>query len=423
MSRTFTTATDEVLIELIRSAQSRLTIVTPGLTTPVAKALAVRAKHLPTQLVTVILDADPETCRMGYGDMEALEVVQEASSNHELKLHQQPGIRIGVVISDQQTMVYSPVPRMVEDAPANVDEPNAVMIGGKAAEAVAAATASDDPQSEVGKEELTSDQVKETVDSLKADPPRPYDLSRRLRVFRSEVQFIELRIKNATFEKRKIQLPEEFKKLNDEDLRSRISAGLKMPIDLETELRISIGSGENSKNLLVNERYIVRERQRIEREFFHRWNVRGKVVLRKDKERVKRNIDGLMAIIKAYHSALREQIHWNREAFCQQFVDEFLDQWKERPPKRLRERDETDDESLRLDIRREAAQLFEKAVILGDPALTIVYKDVAIEDLEDASLMKGLEDLMRRADVSNETLAKLFSVTEAAPAKLSNSNA
>ncbi len=39
MSRTFTTATDDTLIELIQSAIHKLIVVAPGLTTPVADVL------------------------------------------------------------------------------------------------------------------------------------------------------------------------------------------------------------------------------------------------------------------------------------------------------------------------------------------------------------------------------------------------
>ena len=47
MSRTFTTATDDSLIALIAGAQNRLAVIAPGLTTPVARALAARMKELP----------------------------------------------------------------------------------------------------------------------------------------------------------------------------------------------------------------------------------------------------------------------------------------------------------------------------------------------------------------------------------------
>jgi len=43
--------------------------------------------------------------RMGYGDPEALQIIREASKNEMFDLREHPGVRIGVVISDDRTMV------------------------------------------------------------------------------------------------------------------------------------------------------------------------------------------------------------------------------------------------------------------------------------------------------------------------------
>ena len=102
MTRTFTTATDDSLIALIRRARNRLAVIAPALTTPVAEALAARMAHLPSLSLTVILDADAEVYRMGYGDPKALEIIRQASIDAMFDLREQPGVRIGVVISDTE---------------------------------------------------------------------------------------------------------------------------------------------------------------------------------------------------------------------------------------------------------------------------------------------------------------------------------
>lgn len=121
MSRVFATATDDTIIEMIRSAGSRLAVIAPGVTTPVAEALSERMRHLPELSLTVILDADPEVYRMGYGDTEALKIIREASNAAMFDLREQPGVRIGVIISDERTMVYAPVSRNVEAGSTSLD--------------------------------------------------------------------------------------------------------------------------------------------------------------------------------------------------------------------------------------------------------------------------------------------------------------
>lgn len=417
MSRTFTTATDDALIELIQTATHRLIIVAPGLTTPVAKALRGSIGLLSTQSLTVILDADPDVYRMGYGDMEALEIIRRASAEQLFELREQPGVRIGVVVSDHRTMVFSPVPRNVDAGSTSVEKPNALVIEGAAAETLAHATALAGPGTEVGQTALTPQRVDETVANLKADPPQPFDLSRKLKVFRSEVQFIELKITNATFRSRRIRLPARFQKLHDEDLRSRISSTLKVPVDLETELEITVQTDPGQESLKVNDRYIMRLRQELERVFFHDWKARGKVILRRDKERACKQLERLLAITKAYHSALQGEIDRSRKAFRERFVAEFLELWMQQPPEHLRMRGNVGEEACRADLEFEAGLLFDRAVELGDPHHTVVYKDVAIEDLADSERMDELEKLMRRARVSEATLAKLFEVVDAAAAR------
>jgi ABC-type uncharacterized transport system substrate-binding protein len=60
MTRTFITASDDSLMNLIQSARTRLAVIAPAITTPVAQALAARMADLPALSLTVILGADAE---------------------------------------------------------------------------------------------------------------------------------------------------------------------------------------------------------------------------------------------------------------------------------------------------------------------------------------------------------------------------
>ena len=213
MSRTFTAATDDSLISLIEGAKDRLAIIAPGLTTPLARALAARMRELRDLSLTVILDADAEVYRMGYGDVEALEIIRETSNEQMFDLREQPGVRIGVVVSDNRIMVYAPVSRNVEAGSTTEEKPNAIMLHADATEKLAEATGAAEGEMEVGVTGMEPDRVVEMVADLKTNPPHPFDLTRKMRVFVTEVQFIELRVLNATFGSRKIKLPPHFQKV------------------------------------------------------------------------------------------------------------------------------------------------------------------------------------------------------------------
>ena len=79
-SRIFAVASDEALVDLIASARTRLVVIAPALTKPVADALSRRLDDLGQLSVTVILDADPEVYRLGFGDEQALDAIREASA-------------------------------------------------------------------------------------------------------------------------------------------------------------------------------------------------------------------------------------------------------------------------------------------------------------------------------------------------------
>jgi hypothetical protein len=149
---------------------------------------------------------------------------------------------------------------------------------------------------------------------LKANPPRPFDLTRRLTVFVSEVQFVELRLTNAMLSSRKIWLRPNFLKFEDAGLQQNIESSLKIPIGLTEQLEVMFEShrgieilpeveGKEAKkleNIKISEDDLKRERKAIERTFFYDWKGRGKVILRKDKEKFKLEVDRLLAMTKAY---------------------------------------------------------------------------------------------------------------------------
>ena len=150
-------------------------------------------KELPTLSLTVILDADAEVYRMCYGDAEALEIIRETSLNEMFDLREQPGVRIGVVISDDRTMVYAPVSRNVEAGSTTEEKPNAIMLDGRATEKLAEASGAAESEMEVDVTGMEPGRVAQMDEDLKTKPPIPFDLTRKLRVFTTAAGFVELR--------------------------------------------------------------------------------------------------------------------------------------------------------------------------------------------------------------------------------------
>src|SRR5881396_2596971 len=110
MGQAITVANDETLGRAIRSAQRRIVLLAPAVSKGVADALAEQWRTLPADGVSVILDLDPEVYRLGFGDAEGLSLLEEVARSRDRALNRQQGIRIGLLIVDDTTIVYSPTP-------------------------------------------------------------------------------------------------------------------------------------------------------------------------------------------------------------------------------------------------------------------------------------------------------------------------
>ena len=233
-NRTFAVASDVALVEMISRARSRLVVIAPALTKAVADAVSRRFEDLGQLSVTVILDADPEVYRLGFGDQEALDAIRAASTKSLFDLREQPGVRIGVVISDSTTMVYSPVSKNIEAGSTSVEKPNAIILTGGASDRIASAAGADTsetaPQPELGDLALEPAKVRQMQSNLKANPPKPFDITRKLNVFTSRVQYVEFSASNYRLTTRQIPLPPELLDVADDDLRNRINSRIPRPI-------------------------------------------------------------------------------------------------------------------------------------------------------------------------------------------------
>lgn len=211
--RTFAVASDEALIGLIARARNRLVVIAPALTQAVADALSRRLDDVGRLNVTVILDSDAEVYRLGFGDQAALETIRAASANSMFDLRKQAGVRIGVVISDETMMVYSPVSKNIEAGSNSVEKPNAIVLSGGAADRIATAAGSDTGEDahppEVGNKALEPAKVQQMQTDLKANLPKPFDITRKMNVFTSKVQYVEFSASNYRLTTRQIPLPPE----------------------------------------------------------------------------------------------------------------------------------------------------------------------------------------------------------------------
>ena len=419
-ARTFTVASDEALVALVLGARRRLAIIAPALTNAVADAVSLRIADQDKLDVTVVLDSDPEVYRLGFGDVKALETIRKASDLHMLDLREQAGVRIAVVIADETTMIYSPSPRTIEAGSTSKEKPNAIVLtGGRAVERIAAAAGApsgDEAQpAEIGQKALDPDSVEWMQYDLDWNPPKRFDIARKLNVFASKVQFVEFSVSNYRLSTRQVPLPPELLDVADERLKDNITSRIRAPFSVET-IEITVAYEGVVETLDVNEGWLKRRRKWIEDEYTFQINNFGRVILSADRAAFDREVKRFEATILGYQQALRATLAQSRADFERRVVEEFSQRWAQNPPKHFaRWGRPATPEGIAMELRALAGSLFEKAISFDPPEVKMLYKNVAPENVEDPNFLDVLKSIMVKRRVPRDIIDSLFESGQAAP--------
>ena len=418
--RTFAVASDEALVRLISRARHRLVVVAPALTQSVADALSRRFDDLGRLDVTVILDSDPEVYRLGFGDDTALETVRAASAKNLFDLREQPGVRIGVIIADDTTMVYSPVSKNVEAGSTSVEKPNAIVLSGIATDRIAAAAGSDRSNdkhaAEVGNAALPPAKVLTMQADLRANPPKPFDITRKLHVFASRVQYVEFSASNYRLATRQIPLPPELVDVADADLRNRITSRIRAPFDGIGKLDITVEGDGKPETIKVDDDWLRKERKRIEDEYTFPIANFGRVILYSDRDAFDKATKRFQSIVEKYQAALRDTLLTKQSEFEKRIVNEFSGRWAQNPPKHFaRWGTEPTPENIQMELQRVAREIFDSAVMFEAPIVKVLYKNVAPENVRDSSFLEKLKRIMVARRVPTAIINSLFELGQAAP--------
>jgi hypothetical protein len=205
----FRSIQDEDVVASIGRAQKRLVYVAPGVSADITKALTTCIASKAAAQIMIVLDADEESCRLGYCDAQSVKSLMEAADKGNIPIRRQPGIRLGLLMSDDEVMIWTPTPLMFE-APRVGDETNGLVLTPQTLSEMPAALGVDPVQPaakpEIGQVVLKKEVVDIVVAAIKAAPPAPFDLARLTRVFSAKFQFIETVLRGAELTKREMRL-------------------------------------------------------------------------------------------------------------------------------------------------------------------------------------------------------------------------
>lgn len=311
--------TDADLIGLVSCVRRRLAVIAPGLSVPVAEALVETWRRLGPQAVQVILDPDPEVCRMGYGDFAALKLLQETAEAMGARIHQQPGLRIGVVVTDETTAVFSPTPLLIEAGGQPGERPNGIRLDAPILNPEKDASSSDLTSINVQTKPLSKAEVQKTHEELKANPPMKFDVARKVRVFNARIEFVEFELRGLSISRRTVQIPSDLLGLAKEPKAQRLLHSSFQLIEENTEL-----SGERVNKL----------KQFIAKKYLIGLPGYGNVVLRSNKEDLQTAVKALERYVHRFQRLLKKKLQKAIDANREVLVSALLPGTLASPPAR-----------------------------------------------------------------------------------------
>lgn len=414
----FTIANDETLTAAIRACQQKLVYIAPGVTVPIVEAIDELLSRLDAPAVTVIIDTDPEVCRLGYGTEAGLKLLHKVATEWQMPLRCQPGVRIGVLMSDDQMWVYTPTPLLIEAGAQRNDQPNAMVLGHpQTLQAVAKACAADGydknatplpDQAEIGRSPASPIAIKNALQDLERQPPKPFDLARIERVYSSKLQYVELEVTGYRLTARRVQVPNDLLVGNDKTLEARLRNSFALLEDKET-LAVEIPDAnpktnekleKDGKPVLVkySEREIEAERKALMKAFLTPIPGYGQLISRARREAFDIRVQWLQDRIKAYKKAIEAALSDAVNKSIDELIEALLPTVRRSPPDRLLKNclsNPPNDDDLRTALKNELHSAFNVGDKFFQPTVKVVFKDLTYETTQDSAFRRQIENTFK----------------------------
>lgn len=201
------------IADIIDSAESRVIYAAPALDEIVAEALINTAKKTGIEYVSVLLDMSENVFRCGYGDIAGVTLLNKS----DISIKEANGIRIGVLVCDDEGFVFSQIPLLLEAGRDDPAQPNAMRVSPDQVNAIVNAIiipkesieSNKKSQPEIGKTEVSPVKIESVQKALTDNPPQKFDIARKVHVFSTAVEFVELKLTGCEIQRHTVQIPTE----------------------------------------------------------------------------------------------------------------------------------------------------------------------------------------------------------------------
>ena len=409
----FHSVQDQDLVNLIQSATSQVVFFAPGVSEAVSKALTACIKGGKIRQIMIVLDADEEACRLGYCDAPSLENLLAVALQFNISLKRQPGLRIGLLMTDVSVLIWTPTPLMFE-APRQLAEPNGIVFTPQTFKEPPLAIGVDPEKpsvpAHIGTVAFKLEDVVKVVAAIKAAPPAPFNFARLSRVFSSKFQFIETVLRGAELTKREMRLDSLIVNSDAPEALRPLLHTTVQPFSTDADKSVEVGvlvSGE----LAYRKTGELLTRPTTQAEIRAYWDALadqyivnlpgfGKIIRLIDKAKFEEGRNAFEQILKAWVAGFQLLVKGDHDKRVAKVVDLIAVRMEKASQKEKLTR--TAIEAL---VRKGLDNL---RVI--EPGVKVVYKNITLESTRDKEFL----EILRKA-MSEEDLQGWFHIFDAAP--------
>lgn len=324
------------LVELISKAEYSLCYAAPGLQPAVAKAIVELAKRISPDLVQIFLDVNEDVLRMGYGEVASINLLKDAG----VQVKHMPGLRNGLVVSDELGYSYTPTALFLEKESADVEALNGMRLMpaqikealarlSPASKSIAVAQAKTEEEkerinnlaSENQPKPIDENALKEINRNIETLPPVKFDVARQVRVFQPHFQYVELSLSGAAIQRHKIKIPKEIQNISaDKELDGRLNTTFDL-IDKDTNV--------SSKALDKELRQI---RDNLTKSLGKK---HGRIIRKVALPRLEQRLSELRNKIEAHQKSIKDDLTSVLEQSKKLVIDYYAPLIKKNPPEKL----------------------------------------------------------------------------------------
>ena len=380
------------LVDLFFCAKKQLVLSVPNLQVELAEALVgLQGKGVN---IAVFLEFSEEVYRQGYGEIEALNIL----TRNNIEIINKQGFNIYFIMYDDHGFFYFPKSFFFEKegtaydlVPMMEKQVNMMKV------LFGLYFESDNEQiqkviQEVGLDtinhisknftHLSDNETKQVSEKLLADPVRKPELTRRLEVYKSKFQIIELEFNGANLSSKKVKLPKGALPFNDKDLIESIESSIKL-----------FDGGKNN-DFLKPFIDLNKEVEKIRKDFLYRLKSRDKSIIKRDTlGQFKKRIAEVVKKIKELNEKLSNELQAEIVATRKKIKENLLEFLLANPPEVYKH---YKDDVLMAEISNDVNQIvsgiqFPKAhEILEKMNITIRPYDLTWEDLNDEEVLNEM---------------------------------